>query len=129
MTRRVLGGLALGALLVVGCGGDKPVGPVAGELTLTLATPNLTDGALLLRVVGTIESVTPVGNYRVESAPLPGGMTRIIVTGTITSGPLVRIRVPDVGVAAQYLALVEQAAHRQTFALLSTTEYQVTVAP
>lgn len=127
MSRRLV--MVLGLALSMACGGDKPVGPVAGELTLSLTTPHLTDGAVMLQVAGPIEMVIPVGTYRVEAAPLAGGLTRIIVTGTITNGPLVRIRVPDVNAAAIYLAIVEQAAHRQTFALLSVTEYKITVAP
>lgn len=126
MTRRRA--VLLGLALVMACGGEKGVGPVAGELTLSLTTPHLTDGAVMLKVAGPIDEVIPVGAYRVEAAPVAGGFMRIIVTGTITNGPLVRLRVPDVNAAATYLAIVEQAAHRQTFALLSTTEYQVAVA-
>jgi hypothetical protein len=128
MTRQVVACLLVLAALS-GCGREQPVGPVAGELVVSLNSPGATDGAVLLRLVGEITAVTPVGNYRVESAPIGSGITRIVVAGTITSGPIARIAVPDLAAAAQYYGLVEQVADRHTFALRSTAGYSVSVAP
>jgi len=124
---RILGSL-LALTLLAACGSDKPVGPVAGDLTLTLVSPGSADGAILVRVTGEIESVTGLGNYVVEAAEVPGGMWRIVVAGTIVPGPIARIRVPDVNDTAPYLAIVEQVAARGTFALLSTGGYTVQVS-
>ncbi len=125
---RALMGLGLLALLVVGCGGDKTTGPVAGDLTLTLTTPGTSDGAVLIRVTGPVESITPVSGYLLESEPLSGGMTRLVIVGSIVAGPIARIRVPDVNAVGTYLTLVEQVADRNTFALLSTAGYAVSVS-
>jgi hypothetical protein len=100
---------------------------MAGDLTLTLSSPGSSDGAILLRVTGPIESVSGLGGLLVEGSPLPGGMWRIVVAGNVTAGPVARIRVPDMGAVDQYLAVVEQVAARGTFALLSTSGYAVEV--
>lgn len=128
MIRRV-GPLLLAFAAMLGCGDKGPVGPVAGELVVSLASAGGSDGAILLRLVGEITEVSAVGDYRVESASLGGGITRILVAGTITSGPVARIAVPDLAAAAQYYGLVEQVADRHTFALRSTAGYSVSVAP
>lgn len=116
-------------LLLAACGEKPPTGPVAGDLVVTLTTPGTADGAILLRLVGPVEQVQAERNFLVESAALPGGITRIVVVGTITSGPVARIRVPDLSLASQYFGLVEQVADRGNFALLSTAGYSVKVAP
>ncbi|MDZ4673637.1 MAG: hypothetical protein SGI84_04220 [Gemmatimonadota bacterium] len=127
MSRAILLRIGLSVVLLAACGSDPPVGPVAGELTLNLVSPGATDGAILLRVTGEIESVTGLGGYVIEAAEVPGGMWRIVVAGTIVPGPIARIRVPDINDAAPYLAVVEQVAARGTFALLSTAGYSVRV--
>ncbi len=125
---RALMGLGLLALLVVGCGGDKTTGPVAGDLTLILATPGTNDGAILIRLTGPIESITPLNGYLLESEPESGSMVRFVVVGSIVAGPIARIRVPDINAVSTYLTLVEQVADRTTFALLSTPGYSVSVS-
>lgn len=120
-------GLVAVLLLVAGCGDKGPSGPVAGDLVVNLTTPGMQDGAVLIRVVGPVDAVTAEGGYLVESASLADGITRIVVVGTVTSGPVARLRVPDLAQAAQYFGLVEQVADRSTFALLSTAGYSVKV--
>lgn len=122
--------VALSALVLsAACGTKEPVGPVAGELVITLTSPGASDGAVLLRLVGPVDEVEAAGNYLVESAPLADGITRIVVVGTITSGPVARISIPDMSKAAQYYGLVEQVADRGNFALLSVAGYSVSIAP
>lgn len=129
MTRvSVVRRLAVAAVLLAACGGDNPNQPVAGDLTVTLATPGSSDGAVMIRVAGAIESVSAVGGYRVESSEISGGLTRIIVVGPVTSGAVARIRVPDINAVDQYVGLVEQVADRATFALLSTAGYSVSIS-
>ena len=121
---------AFGALiLLAGCGSKEPTGPVAGELVITLTSPGATDGAVLLRLVGPVDEVQAEGSYLVESAALSDGITRIVVVGTIVSGPVARISIPDMSQASQYFGLVEQVADRGSFALLSVAGYSVTIAP
>jgi len=125
--KRVLMGLGLLALLVAGCGGEKTTGPVAGELTLSLATPGTNDGAILIRLTGAVESITPMNGYLLESEPQSGGTVRLVVVGSLVAGPIAKVRVPDVNAVNTYLTLVEQVADRTTFALLATSGYAVTV--
>lgn len=122
--------VALCALVFsLGCGTKQPIGPVAGKLVITLTSPGAADGAVLLRLVGPVDEVEAAGNYLVESAPLADGITRIVVVGTITTGPVARISIPDMSQASQYFGLVEQVADRGSFALLSVAGYSVTIAP
>ncbi len=122
--------VALSALVLsTACGTKQPIGPVAGELVITLTSPGANDGAVLLRLVGPVDGVEAAGNYLVESAPLTAGITRIVVVGTITSGPVARISIPDMSQASQYYGLVEQVADRGSFALLSVAGYSVSIAP
>ena len=121
----------IAVLVLAACGGDSPPPtpePVAGDLTVSLATPNTQDGALLLRIVGQLEvkDVKPVGNYRV-SFHTAGPITRVVITGDLAGGDILKISVPDVGKAASYTAYVEQAASRTTYALLETGGYTLTI--
>jgi hypothetical protein len=132
--RRFWPSLLVAAALGTGCGGGKDgdggsTAPTGGLLTVTLATPNADDGAVLLTVTGGgVEAVeSAVAGYQVFSSPTASGTTHLIVTGDIVAGPLVRLRVPDVGVAASYAATVTQAAARATFAQQATDGYTLTV--
>jgi hypothetical protein len=117
-------------LFIAACGADAPPipQPVAGDLTMALTTPNSQDGALLLRIVGelAVQDVTPLGNYRV-SFHTQAGVTRVIITGDLAGGDILKFRVPDIGKASSYTAYVEQAASRTTYALLETSSYFLTV--
>lgn len=119
----LLGLLAAGAA----CGGEEPVGPTAGDLTISYAGLGGNDGALLLLVTGgPVESVTPVGSYRAESAGVGTNATRVVITGALTAGDVIRIRVPDLDAAANYRVQVEAVAERTTFALLDPGPYTAT---
>ena len=124
----------VGALLLAGCGGGDggggTGGPTAGEITLTLTSPGSDDGAILFRVSGRVTGVRAVSPYTVASAPIAGlpDLTRVVVTGPITSGPIVILEVPDIRIKTSYTAQVEQVASRTTFALLSAVAYGIRVA-
>jgi hypothetical protein len=114
------------ALIVLGaaCGGEKgPTGPEAGDLTVSYAAaPGANDGALLLLVTGgPVTSISALSGHRVESAPAGANATRIVVTGQLVPGDILRLRVPDV--AVRYVVLVEAAADRATFALRDPGSY------
>lgn len=105
-------------------------GPVAGVLTVSLATPNPgVDGAMLFRVSGpqALTSVTAGPGLRVFSQSLSTS-TRFAVTGTLTNGALVTIGVADTRNAAQYIASVQSVA-APDFQLRPLTGYSLTVSP
>ncbi len=126
MTRRriALAGLALLAA-GAGCGGGKgPVGPIAGDLTVALFQGGPTPGALLLTVTGgAVQSVTALPGVQVTSAAAGPGVTRLLVTGTIGTGDLFRLRVPDIELSAGYTVRTDQAADNVTFALLNPADF------
>ncbi|MGH7752498.1 MAG: hypothetical protein ACREN5_06755, partial [Gemmatimonadales bacterium] len=90
---RLLMLVAIGA-----CGGDGtgPEPATPGRLSLRLTTPNSDDGAVLLEVSGgQIDSVVAAG-YRLRATGPGANSRRVVVTGTLASGPVASIWVPDV---------------------------------
>jgi hypothetical protein len=131
MTR--LRGWLLVALALVGgagsCSSDGGTGPVAGVLTVSLATPNPgADGAILFSLSGpqALSSVTAGSGLRVFAQPL-STTTRIAVTGALTNGAVVTIGVADTRAVTQYAALI-QAVSASDFQLRSLTGYHLTVS-
>ncbi|MGA2382988.1 MAG: hypothetical protein ABSG61_06080 [Gemmatimonadales bacterium] len=113
--RRILGVLACAAAAVAGCSDQ---GPVAGELSVRLATSRTTDRAVLFQVVGVEHGVTPgTGtSYRILSDTSAAGDTSWIAViapkGTgLAAGEIARIAVPDTRKAGTYqISLTEVAA-------------------
>ena len=116
------------AALAAGCG--KETQPTAGTLMISLVTPNVDDGALRLTVyggrMGTITAADPA--YRLFVARPDSSSARVIVTGPVRAGPLLRIDVPDAGLVSSYGATVQEAAARTTFESKILTGYATTVA-
>lgn len=110
MTRR----LFLAALLVLGgsisCGDSNA--PVAGALKVSLTTPNNgQDGAIQFVIAGpvAITAVAAAPGLRVFADTL-GTVTRVVVTGTLTTGLVASVGVADVSQLAQYSATIQQVA-------------------
>jgi len=121
--------LALGVSGTLACG-DKngPSGPVAGDLTVSYSSPSVSDGALLLLIQGgPVASVRAAGSQQVASASAGVNLQRVVVTGDLTSGDILRIAVPDVAAVASYAVQVEAAADRTTFSLNDPVSYRATV--
>lgn len=109
--------VALAAIpLACSGGGDggitQPPAAVPGILSISLATPNSDDRAILLTISGpgTPASIVagPAG-YRIESR-VTGTTARAAVFGNLDNGVLARFSVPDVALAATYAASVVEAA-------------------
>lgn len=128
MRLRILFALALLGLIGLACDG-----PTAGEITIDLVTPSSNDGAILFRVeTSSSEDLGDVTaacsgcqafSYRVSDTEL-----YCVVTGSLTSGPLARIVVSDVGSKSAYaVAIVEISGldHR----LRSSVGYELRLAP
>jgi hypothetical protein len=125
-------GLGLGALLGVivlaGCS-HEPEGPTAGTLSVSLATPNSDDGAVLFTLSGgPVGSVEAIG-YSVYSGRIDPNTLRIIVTGNLVSGTIARIRIADNREASRYSATINQVAARSSYAQRNPASYSLSLAP
>ena len=119
----------LGVAIVLACSGTppEPPPPVGGEVTLTLQSPNVDNGAVLIRVVGPITEITPSGDYLVSSAALGTTATKIVVVGDLISGPLIRVKVPNLDLLDSYSVFVEQAASGADFVLYDPSGYSILI--
>jgi hypothetical protein len=118
----------LGLGLVAGCGENKPAGPTEGTLLMVLATPHPDDGALLVRIVGEVTGVRPVGGLRAAWVR-EGNIARVVVTGDIAPGPILELTIPDIARASSYSAGLEQAASRMDYALRDPARYTLVLVP
>jgi len=112
--RRALAVLALAAAVAIGCSDQ---GPVAGDLSVRLATARTGIRAILLRVVGLQHGVTPASGttYRVLSDTSAAGDTSWIAViapqgSALVAGEIARLTVPDTRKAGDYLASLTEVA-------------------
>ena len=125
--RRLLLGLVLAA---AACSGEQ--GPVAGELSIRVATPRASDRALLFVVTGRQTGVTaaPGSGYLVFAAAGAGDTTRIVVAAPagrgIAAGEVARIAVADVRQAGSYAVRLADVA-AATYAVGDTAGVSLTV--
>jgi hypothetical protein len=97
--------LAVATLLVACDGSTEPSGP--GTLTASLVSPNGAEGAAVLDITGTVETVT--GNDDVAAYTTPGATgTRVVLVRMNPGALTVRFRVPDVSRPPQ-VSVVEVA--------------------
>jgi len=128
--RRRLGATVLLALAALTVGSCEP-GPVAGDLTLSLVTPNSDDGAILVRVFASApmevtNAVVACGNCRLfKEQPSPSEL-RAVVTGDLVAGPLLRVSVTDTKTPSSYTVQIQQVASR-TYQVRSTSGYSLTI--
>jgi hypothetical protein len=126
MMRRPLGLFALLGLAACGGGSDLSA-PLAGPLDLVLDTPASDDGIVLVEIGGgAVDSVTALG-YRTQTSPDGTTPVRVVVSGALADGKLVRIWVPDRTRASDYSVTVLEAAARSTYALRDVADYRITV--
>jgi hypothetical protein len=127
MIVRACVGVALAALLV-SCSGEI-AGPVSGSLEVRLNSPNTDDGAALFTVSGgpveTAEAL--VGTLYV--AKITGNTTRVVVAGTLTSGPIALVRIADMSHAGLYSVELNQVAARSTYARREPSGYTISLTP
>lgn len=130
-------GAAAAAIVLSACGADGGSGPsltgpddsapVPGWLTVQVSMPHSDNGAIQLRVGGakvdSIHAVTPYDGF----GAVVDGVGRVVVTGNLAGGNLVRFKVPDVGAASRYHVTVEAAAQREDFQLRDLAGYQAVV--
>ena len=121
-----VGALALGAS---GCSSDAGTGPpITGPVTVSLATPNSDDGALLISVLGPeLSAVQPASTgYQVYWRPVSENETRIVVVGDIVAGPIISATASS-GAASVFTASVSEVASRANVLRTSTDGYALRV--
>lgn len=120
--------VALLALLlpVVTCAGPS-AGELVVELTTTRADVHAVQFAITAAESKMVENVTPAcSGCQVFSTRVGDRDMRGVVTGTIQTGPVLRVLVSDVGEAGAYAARVTDAANAE-FLLLGTGDLTLRV--
>ncbi|MES2125043.1 MAG: hypothetical protein V4503_10200 [Gemmatimonadota bacterium] len=121
--KRFIGVLAL----LVACGGETTAPPTPGTIVLSLGSPGVNDGAIVVVVSGgPVNVVHPAGDLELARQS-DGSGTHLMLVGDVAEGVLATIEVPDISRASAYVATVEQVADRTTFALLDPAPYHVTI--
>jgi len=126
MIRRIVIG-ALTVLAACSSTPPEPPPPVGGEVTLSLQTPNIDDGAVLIRIVCPITEITAAGDYLVSSVPVGTTATKVVIVGSLGAGPLIRVKVPNLDLLGTYSVFVEQVASRTDFVLYDPSGYSVII--
>lgn len=121
--------LVLGFAAAQSC--ESVTGPVAGDLTLSLVSPNSgSDGAILLTITGpagmTSASPPPATGLRVFRQGF-GSTTHLAVTGPLVNGAILTIGVADVRQVTQYVATIDAVAGRD-YALRPRAGYSLMVS-
>ena len=106
--------LGLGVAGVGGCSSEAP-GPASATLGLSLSSPAQDDGAVLLTITGgPVDSIEAEG-YRIYSTSPAANTYRVIIAGQLASGPIALVHIPDERRSADYAAIVEQVAARDSY--------------
>ena len=125
--KRIASKLVLAAVLaVLGCSKDTPTGPQPGTLSVQLQTPNSGfDGAMLFTLSGptTVTNVRAATGDTLWTNDFSSTTTKVVLTGTVGSGVILRFDVPDVNQYGQYLATIHQVASSSDYSLRSLTNY------
>ena len=126
-----LGAFAMLAVLG-GCGG-KDGGPPpsqAGDLIVSYFQGGPAAGALLLTIHGgTVQRVAVRSGQQIQvsfASPV-AGTTKVLVTGTIATGDILTVRVPDVTLSTSYTVSVDQVADHVTFSLIDPSVHTLTI--
>ena len=131
LQNRRIASLLLIAVAGLGCGEEagSPGEPEPGVLRVSLATPNGDDGAIMLEMTGAVDSIEAAGSYALFVARPTAEITRLIVTGALADGLLLRIHVPDVGAQALLGIRILQVAARGTYLQRPLGGYGLIVQP
>lgn len=124
--------LALVAALLLGaaCSGEPTASVTqSGTLVLRLTTPNPDDGGVLFQVSGPpIDTAVAVGgSLRLFTRRMNDSTLVAVVVGSVATGAVVRLRVPDRSAAGRYTARVLEVADRRDALRSSLAGYALTV--
>ena len=114
------------ALAMLACSKGTPTGPQPGTLSVQLQTPNSgADGAMLFTLSGptTVTNVRASTGDTLWTTDFSATTTKVVLTGSIGSGVILRFDVPDVNQYGQYLASISQVAKSSDYSMRSLTNY------
>jgi hypothetical protein len=128
---RRLASIGLIALLASCGGGDEgPPPSQAGDLIVSYFQGGPQAGAMLFTITGgAVQGVTARSGQALSvsfATPTPG-TTRVIITGTIGTGDILNVRVPDVTLSTSYVVRVDQVADNLTFSLIDPLLHNLTI--
>jgi len=128
--KRVYAVAALAAVVAAGITCKDGTGPVAGELSVVLSSPNSgADSAIVLTIVGpgVLTSATPGPGLRLFQQPLGGTATRFALVGQLNAADtILTIGVENVNAVSQYAGTIQGVA-RPNYELRSLGGYTLTV--
>ena len=121
--------IALAVMLLAGGCGDDPTRPepVPGQIALHLISPNVADGAVLVRITSTddIPVFTSANPQNIVMTRDVAGGSGALVIGDITSGELLRFAVADVGRIGAWSATILEVADAGNAVRPNLTGYRV----
>ena len=123
--------LGLGALLGgLGCGNDTSTNPTPGRATVSLATPNVDDGAVQVTLTGPglANPLAATSAYRLYFRLASADELRVMVVGDLSAGVLLTVGVGEVNHIGKYAGTVVQAASRTDQLRTTLTGYGLTFA-
>lgn len=112
------------AAVTATCGG--PVEPTSGWVDLQLTTPNTRDGGIMFTVGGAAVDSVRSSYPRLFTRQVSESSWQVIVAGSLSSGVIAQIHVPNIEKLGSYAATPIQVAG-QDFAQRSITGYSLTV--
>ncbi len=123
-------GAALAALCIVIVGCEKATGPTPGAVVVSLTSPALDDGAVLVSLTGAVfQNVAPAASgYVVYSRLTAADELKVVVIGNVGAGPLFTAQVSDTRSVGSMRATVLDVASRADSTRASLAGYSATVA-
>jgi len=108
-----------------GEGGTEPDRPDPGPVDVILASPHADDGAVLLTITGGATTGVSAQGYELVSAATGPTTVRLIVRGSLVSGPVASLTLPDRRNLSDYRGTVDQAVKSTSYQVQALQGYTV----
>lgn len=131
--------VSLLAALALGCGGSTPTppappppppppAPIPGDLIVSVNGLGSNDGAVMMTVGGAPINAVAAANGANRLVSSTAGQTlKLILSGSLANGDLVKVSVPDVAKVGSYNVAIDAVADRETFALGDLARYTAAI--
>ncbi len=108
--------------VLTACGGTESTPPVPGELIVRVVGQGTSPGAMVLTISGgPITKATPITGVEGALSTDASG-SHLLLVGTLVSGDLAVLTIPDRSLAARYVISLAQLADASTFSLLDLSQ-------